>query len=60
MRRLLASLLVVLSVSGNFAIAQQAVTPVPAAAPMVAPAAAVTPTAAVPPPGGGGGGVGGV
>ena len=50
MRRLLASLLVVLSVSGNFAIAQQAVTPVPAAVPMVAPAAAATPTAAVPAP----------
>ena len=50
MRRLLASLLVVLSGSGNFAIAQQAVTPVPAAVPIVAPAAAATPTAAVPAP----------
>jgi hypothetical protein len=54
MRRLLASLLVVLSVvlsaSGNSAIAQQAVTPVPAAAPVVAPAAAVTPTTSVPAP----------
>src|SRR5437879_33854 len=51
MRRLLASLLVILSASGNFAIAQQAVTPVPAPASLVAPAAAVTPTATVPPPG---------
>jgi len=50
MRRLLASLLVILSGSGNFAIAQQAVTPVPAAVPIVAPAAAATPTAAVPAP----------
>jgi hypothetical protein len=50
MRRLLASLLVVLSVSGNFAIAQQAVRPAPAAAPLVAPAAAATATAAVPAP----------
>jgi hypothetical protein len=50
MRRLLASLLVVLSGSGNFANAQQAVTPVPAAAPVVAPAAVVTPTATVPAP----------
>jgi hypothetical protein len=50
MRRLLASLLVVLSASGNFAIAQQAVTPVPTAAPVVAPVAAVTPTATVPAP----------
>jgi hypothetical protein len=47
MRRLLASLLVVLSGLGNFAIAQQAVAPVLAAAPVVAPASAVTPTAAV-------------
>jgi hypothetical protein len=51
MRRLLASLLVILSGSGNSAIAQQAVTPVPAPASLVAPAAAVTPTATVPPPG---------
>jgi hypothetical protein len=50
MRRLLASLLVVLSASGNFAIAQQAVTPVPPAAPVVAPVAVVTPTAAAPAP----------
>jgi hypothetical protein len=50
MRRLLASLLVVLSASGNFAIAQQAVTPVPPPASLVAPPAAVTPTAAVPAP----------
>jgi hypothetical protein len=42
MRRLLASLLVTLSGSGNFAFAQQAVTPV---ASLVAPAAAVTPPA---------------
>jgi hypothetical protein len=47
MRRLLASLLVVLSGFGNFAIAQQAIAPVPAATPVVAPAAVVTPTAAV-------------
>ena len=51
MRRLLASLLVVLSGSGNSAIAQQAVTPVPVPASLVAPAAVVTPTAPVPPPG---------
>jgi hypothetical protein len=50
MRRLLASLLVILSVSGNFAIAQQAVTPVPTAAPVVAPVAVVTPTATIPAP----------
>jgi hypothetical protein len=50
MRRLLASLLVALSGSGNFAIAQQAVMPVSAAAPLVAPAAAATSTAAVPAP----------
>jgi hypothetical protein len=51
MRRLLASLLVVLFGLGNFAIAQQTVAPVLAAAPVVAPASAVTPTApvAVPP-----------
>jgi hypothetical protein len=47
MRRLLASLLVILSGSGNFALCQQAVTPAPAAAPVVAPAAVVTPTAPV-------------
>ena len=45
MRCLLASLLVTLSGSGNFAFAQQAVTPAPAA-PIVAPAAAVIPPAA--------------
>ena len=45
MRRLLASLLVTLSGSGNFAFAQQAVTPVPPAASVVAPAALVTPPA---------------
>lgn len=50
MRRLLASLLVILSGSGNFAIAQKVVTPVPAAAAVVAPVAAVMPTAAVPAP----------
>jgi hypothetical protein len=50
MRRLLASLLVVLFGSGNFAISQQAVTPVPPPASLVAPAAAATPTAAVPTP----------
>jgi hypothetical protein len=50
MRRLLASLLVILSGSGNSAIAQQAVTPVPAPASLVAPAAVVTPTATVPAP----------
>src|SRR5260370_2166326 len=50
MRRLLASLLVVLSVSGNCAIAQQAVRPAPAAAPLVAAVAAATATAAVPAP----------
>jgi hypothetical protein len=50
MRRLLASLLVILSGSGNSAIAQQAVTPVPAPASMVAPAAPATPTAAIPAP----------
>jgi hypothetical protein len=49
MRRLLTSLLVILSVSGNFAISQQAVTSVPAA-PVVAPVALVTPTATVPAP----------
>jgi hypothetical protein len=49
MRRLLASLLVTLSGSGNFAFAQQAVTPAPAA-PIVAPAAAVTLPAPVPDP----------
>jgi hypothetical protein len=47
MRRLLASLLVILSASGNSAIAQQAVTPVPAPASLVAPATVVTPTATV-------------
>jgi hypothetical protein len=47
MRRLLASLLVVLFGFGNFAIAQRAVAPVLAAAPVVAPASSVTPTAAV-------------
>jgi hypothetical protein len=51
MRRLLASLLVILSGSGNSAIAQQAVTPVPAPASLVAPGTVVTPTATVPPPG---------
>jgi hypothetical protein len=50
MRRLLASLLVILSVSGNSAIAQQAVKPVPVSANVVAPAAAAAPTAAVPAP----------
>ncbi|MGD0444567.1 MAG: hypothetical protein ABSA39_11590 [Edaphobacter sp.] len=44
MRRLLASLLVLLSGSGNFALSQQAVTPATAAS-VVAPAAIVTPPA---------------
>jgi len=51
MRRLLASLLVILSGSGNFALAQQAPTPVPAAAvpaPPATPAAVVASPAAVP------------
>ena len=52
MRRLLASLLVILSISGNFAIAQQAVKPVPASANVVAPSAAVTTTAPPPAPSG--------
>ncbi len=47
MRRLLASLLVFLSGSGNFALPQQAVAPAPAAAPVVAPASVVTPPAPV-------------
>ncbi|HEX3966372.1 MAG TPA: hypothetical protein VHW70_00265 [Edaphobacter sp.] len=53
MRRLLASLLVILSGSGNFALAQQAATPVPAAAvpaPPSSAAAVATPPAAVPAP----------
>jgi hypothetical protein len=50
MHRLLASLLVVLSGFGNFAIAQQVVTPVSAPASLVAPAAVMTPTATVPAP----------
>jgi hypothetical protein len=45
MRRLLASLLVILSGSGNFAIAQQAVTTVPAIVSVVAPVAVAAPTA---------------
>jgi hypothetical protein len=49
MRRLLASLLVVLFGSGNFALAQQAVTPIPAA-PLVTPAAVVTPPSSAPVP----------
>jgi hypothetical protein len=49
MRRLLASLLVVLFGSGNFALAQQAVTPIPAA-PLVTPAAVVTPPSSTPVP----------
>jgi hypothetical protein len=50
MRRLLASLLVLLSGSGNFALSQQAVAPAPAAAPAVAPATGVTPSPPVPAP----------
>jgi hypothetical protein len=50
MRCLLASLLVTLSGSGNFAFAQQAVTPAPPAASVVAPAAAVTLPAPIPAP----------
>jgi hypothetical protein len=53
MRRLLASLLVILSASGNFALAQQAATPVPATvvpAPPATPPATPTPPAAVPAP----------
>jgi hypothetical protein len=48
MCRLLASLLVVLFGSGNFALAQQAVTPIPAA--LVTPAAVVTPPSSAPAP----------
>jgi|ERR1700733_2547258 hypothetical protein len=47
MRRLLASLLVLLSGSGNFALSQQVVAPTPAAAPLVAPAAVVAPAVPV-------------
>jgi len=50
MRRLLASLLIVLFGLGNFAIAQQPLAPVPAVAPVAAPAPTPTATVAVPVP----------
>ena len=49
MRRLLASLLVTLFASGNFALAQQTVTPAPPASPVVAPVAMATPPPTPPP-----------